>query len=974
MPFNRCKVNGKKGTRWGQRGKCYRGPKGKSKAIRQMRAARANGYVGNVYCPTGKGGGIDPTCTAADKGGDFGGSKKHPKNLSGDSMEAGKSEATHKILAKVRARIRDTGIPTGQFKQIYGTESELGAEYLATGIGRFENLAVSVWRPIGDDAIKEAYETCDEVIVVKRHSTGNPWVVYGITWKGPWPHKKTTNSHQHSYTLNYPWELASNSENCGIGPDGFEHGNTCARGGNRKSLLQKMREGAEVALRYLPLGRHVAEMIHTPAPGVDLGVSSKVNSRISRNIDVKKARLFFRDAGNRLRDAGVGSAPEGVKNKQRSALGVIESVVAEHRWLMKQKKWGQKLPKSNLQNVPARDPRRYRITYILDGEKRPVAASLSYLDPRDNKTMYVGMLGSLVRGGGSTLLKEQLRHGKESWKCEKARLHATSEARGFYRKMGLKDRLSDRLKDFFRFTPDHLEMLKTLADNSRHEATSNARKRIGKFNPLLVDPSRTAGLRRAFIADLNRRFDSLQKELLQILVAQDAFGLSPHKPIIFNDRITLNYGQYAFLTSAEKAKAFLRIVQRLSEKRILEADKAEEDRWWTQYTQRAFKSGAGEAFDLVKKSRWGKKDGDWYKGAREEFLQSGLLRPIDIETVKLMAGRIYTDLKGITEAMSVKLNRTLTDGLVQGKGPYEIAKQIRTDIEGIGKARSRILARTEMVRAKAEGQLVALEKLQVPGVQLKVEWVVSGLGTTRKGFPSPCPKCKQYAGRTFTIEEAKGLLPVHPACSCGWIPSSENFIRNSLRQAVLNACGAGSKGDPGFEEDNTCGGKRKKPNLRRYERFSQLPKYKMGTSGFLMPDGSLLSSEGIEHGDVIENYPELFGIDPNSLPDADDYTPNPLGESEMLDATRKLSLRSGTIVIRQFREKELRGTTSLEFDARLYSPARIVNLILDGKLPESDDYGFDLIGMRGEYYVFATLEDLDYARSWEHLRKLKSRY
>lgn len=42
MPVKRCQKDGKKGWKWGDNGKCYVGPNGKSRASRQGRAIEAS--------------------------------------------------------------------------------------------------------------------------------------------------------------------------------------------------------------------------------------------------------------------------------------------------------------------------------------------------------------------------------------------------------------------------------------------------------------------------------------------------------------------------------------------------------------------------------------------------------------------------------------------------------------------------------------------------------------------------------------------------------------------------------------------------------------------------------------------------------------------------------------------------------------------------------------------------------------------
>lgn len=42
MPIQPCKINGKKGLKYGVKGKCYTGKSAKKKALRQMRAIKVS--------------------------------------------------------------------------------------------------------------------------------------------------------------------------------------------------------------------------------------------------------------------------------------------------------------------------------------------------------------------------------------------------------------------------------------------------------------------------------------------------------------------------------------------------------------------------------------------------------------------------------------------------------------------------------------------------------------------------------------------------------------------------------------------------------------------------------------------------------------------------------------------------------------------------------------------------------------------
>lgn len=48
MPCKQCSDNGKRGWRWGDRGKCFTGPGALTKCKRQGRAIRASGFRGQA--------------------------------------------------------------------------------------------------------------------------------------------------------------------------------------------------------------------------------------------------------------------------------------------------------------------------------------------------------------------------------------------------------------------------------------------------------------------------------------------------------------------------------------------------------------------------------------------------------------------------------------------------------------------------------------------------------------------------------------------------------------------------------------------------------------------------------------------------------------------------------------------------------------------------------------------------------------
>jgi SPP1 gp7 family putative phage head morphogenesis protein len=114
--------------------------------------------------------------------------------------------------------------------------------------------------------------------------------------------------------------------------------------------------------------------------------------------------------------------------------------------------------------------------------------------------------------------------------------------------------------------------------------------------------------------------------------------------------------------------------------------------------------------------------------------------------------------------MGTQLSRILANGLLQGSSPYEIAREMTKTISGLSNSRAMSIARTETIAAHAEAQLNAFKELGIKEVGLKVEWSTAGDELV-------CPQCEPLEGIVLTIDEARGLIPLHANCRCMWIPA-----------------------------------------------------------------------------------------------------------------------------------------------------------------------------------------------------------
>jgi SPP1 gp7 family putative phage head morphogenesis protein len=274
-------------------------------------------------------------------------------------------------------------------------------------------------------------------------------------------------------------------------------------------------------------------------------------------------------------------------------------------------------------------------------------------------------------------------------------------------------------------------------------------------------------LRQEFSNDLKRRINAIARELREMVIDEDVFGLEPLERPAYLDRIATNKltnnQRWRFLTTPQKVAAFQRWLENKFGQQVL--TEQVENAYWKQYVEEGYKKGAGRAFDDTRKiGKVSKQKLDFYNGTKDEFLRSSFGLPEAIEKVKLLAGRVLTDLKGVTSALATKMSRTLTDGLVQGQNPRTIAKTLTLDLS-VGANRADVIARTEIIRAHAEGQLDALQRLGVEQVGVAVEWSTAGDDRV-------CPLCRPLDGVVYPIAKAHGLIPRHPRCRCAFLPAN----------------------------------------------------------------------------------------------------------------------------------------------------------------------------------------------------------
>lgn len=248
------------------------------------------------------------------------------------------------------------------------------------------------------------------------------------------------------------------------------------------------------------------------------------------------------------------------------------------------------------------------------------------------------------------------------------------------------------------------------------------------------------------------------------MIGDDAFGLEENQTqSTVAGIVNAKRQQYKFLRTDKKVKAFQSWFQAQVDENLLTVDSRTGKPWTAKYVESAWKKGMLRSYLDARKSL-SIEDPKFISGSQSEFLRRAFGAPEAVSKLELLGTRAFEGMKGVTAEMSKNISRVLVDGLARGQNPRQIAKDLVKQV-GIGKNRALRIARTEIIHAHAEGQLDALEELGIDEIEAMVEWATAGDARV-------CQRCEVLEGEVFSIEDARGMIPLHPNCRCAWIPAN----------------------------------------------------------------------------------------------------------------------------------------------------------------------------------------------------------
>jgi len=270
-------------------------------------------------------------------------------------------------------------------------------------------------------------------------------------------------------------------------------------------------------------------------------------------------------------------------------------------------------------------------------------------------------------------------------------------------------------------------------------------------------------LRRAFMADMSRRFTALRVAIRKLVEDEDAFGLkTTSTPGVSAAGVVTMNTRWKFASDAQKLAGYREWLKAQTDAGILEVDPTNANRPWAQqYIAASYMKGVTRAYTDTHKMGGSL---DFVEGGQKAFLEMSFSGPVAQSKLEILGTRAFTNLQGMTADMDKEMSRTLAQGLAQGKGARAISRDLQKNLTTIQKRRANAIARTEIVHAHNEGMLDSFEAMNMEEVGVFAEWDTAGDGRV-------CPLCRPLDGVVLKIKEARGLLPRHPNCRCSWLPA-----------------------------------------------------------------------------------------------------------------------------------------------------------------------------------------------------------
>lgn len=269
-----------------------------------------------------------------------------------------------------------------------------------------------------------------------------------------------------------------------------------------------------------------------------------------------------------------------------------------------------------------------------------------------------------------------------------------------------------------------------------------------------TDPSRTKSLRDRYSRNLRGAFSRINTVIREGVIEEDVFGLNGAGELTADVDPP---GDYSFRSDDQKVEAFVDWLEDAQANEVLEVIQEDQNTYVRNAYERGIKNVhsdlRGQGVDIS-----------------EDDVARLINQPIHQDKLQQLYTRNFRELKGITEAVDQQVSRELTEGLLQGDNPRDIARRITDRVDKIGKTRATTLARTEILNAHNESALTRYEQVLGDEAEVTVEAEILTAQDNRV-----CDICEPRHGDTMSIDDARANGPPwHPRCRCTYRANYSN--------------------------------------------------------------------------------------------------------------------------------------------------------------------------------------------------------
>ena len=281
-----------------------------------------------------------------------------------------------------------------------------------------------------------------------------------------------------------------------------------------------------------------------------------------------------------------------------------------------------------------------------------------------------------------------------------------------------------------------------------------------------IDPAGILPYQRTFVRDITSRYSLLSQYAVRAITVRDVFGLVPVKVFAVDDMLLPGHRLYEPYADDDKIDAFLEWVEEMEALKGIELT-GNKGQWVEAHIRSAYNKGVRLArLDIKSLGR---------NVPSTNPLSSATADSVHLERAATIFTNTWNNIKSLTEEANARISRILAKGLLENKSPKQIAEWVRfaltymknnpmANLPWTGQSirqRAELIALTEVSRAHHYAMVQEYRNAGIENVMFRVETMHDS---------KVCSKCSSLEGIKFTLNEAEGLVPVHPRCRCRMYP------------------------------------------------------------------------------------------------------------------------------------------------------------------------------------------------------------